>query len=475
MDELLKKVAEIRGMPASLVERSAQARADKTGATLEEVLTEWAGGDAAGSSAAPEEAPSPEPAAEAAVPAEPTPAEPEGAAKTVPSEITLDYLITLASDAKRMPPKLIQSSAEARAQHSGTSVESVLAGWAGVDLDELREQAASPATEEPDPEPVAVEPAAPAEEPAPAAAAPVVAAAAATAAITLDELLDKVAEAKGMPASLSKRSAEARAKKTGEPLEAVLLDWAGLAPDTVVASGAAAPAAPAAEAEEPSAPAEAPSEPESEATEIEVIEGDAPDPLPDDAVDEPVGTTSSRYPVWLAAAFVIIPLLAVVYILVAPDGPDCGTGGQLLVDPSTGNAVNCDGSAYGTSVVDNFAEGAAVYAQCVACHSSDGSGGVGPAFSGGAVLATFPSGSCNEHIEWVTLGTGGWPDSTYGATAKPVGGGGVMPQFGSTLDEVSLAQVVLYERVQFGGQDLAEAESDCGLAADDESTEAAAG
>ena len=35
MDELLKKVAEIRGMPASLVERSAKARAEKTGATRE--------------------------------------------------------------------------------------------------------------------------------------------------------------------------------------------------------------------------------------------------------------------------------------------------------------------------------------------------------------------------------------------------------------------------------------------------------
>jgi mono/diheme cytochrome c family protein len=470
MDELLKKVAEIRGMPASLVERSAQARADKTGATLEEVLTEWAGGDAAGSQPTPEAPASPDPAPESATTANATEDAP-----SVPGEITVDYLIALAAEAKRMPPKLIQSSAQTRAEHSGEPIEAVLAGWAGVDLDELRAQAsAAPAkAAEPEAAPLVAEAEAPAEQPAPAAeAAPVVAAAAG--AMTLDALLEKVAEVKGMPASLTKRSAEARAKKTGEPLEAVLLDWAGLDAGTVVAADAAAPAA-TTPGPEP-APADN-SEPvaETPTAEVEVIEGEAPEPLPDDASDEPAAIVSSRYPVWLAAAFVIIPILAVMYILIAPAGPDCGTGGQLLVDPSTGNAVNCDGSAYGTSTVDNFGDGAAVYSQCAACHGADGSGGVGPACTGGEVLATFPSGSCSEHIEWVALGTSGWPDSTYGANAKPVGGGGVMPAFGATLDEVALAQVVLYERVQFGGQDLAEAEEDCGFLAEVESVEAAAG
>jgi hypothetical protein len=239
MDELLKKVAEIRGMPASLVERSAQARADKTGATLEEVLTEWAGGEAAAPKAE-ADSPAPEPAAEPAAADEPASTEP-----SVPGAITLDYLISLAAEAKRMPPKLIQSSAAARSEHSGESIESVLAGWAGVDLDELKEQAASGPAEPAQPDtPPAVstpeEPAAPADETPAPAAAPV---AAAAAAMTLDELLDKVAEVKGMPASLTKRSAEARAKKTGEPLEAVLLDWAGLDADTVVAESGAAPAA----------------------------------------------------------------------------------------------------------------------------------------------------------------------------------------------------------------------------------------
>ncbi len=43
MDELLQRVAEIRGMPASLIERSAQARAEKEGISVEAVLAEWAG------------------------------------------------------------------------------------------------------------------------------------------------------------------------------------------------------------------------------------------------------------------------------------------------------------------------------------------------------------------------------------------------------------------------------------------------
>lgn len=46
--------------------------------------------------------------------------------------------------------------------------------------------------------------------------------------LTFDELLAKVAEVKGMPASLAKRSAEGRAKKSGESVEDILKEWAGL-------------------------------------------------------------------------------------------------------------------------------------------------------------------------------------------------------------------------------------------------------
>jgi len=462
MDELLQRVAEIRGMPASLIQRSAQARAEKEGISVEAVLTEWAGEESAAESAptesptVTEEALSTDSDADTSESTEaPTPD------TAAPVEITTDYLVQLAADAKRMPPRLILSSATARAEHGNTTLEAVLADWAGKDLDELRAAAASGETEETSEAPQAAptEPA-DASEPTPAKEA-VTAAAVAGAVLTMDELLEKVAEVKGMPASLAKRSAEARSKKTGEPVEAVLAEWAGVDVNAV----AAAPEdetdvgeSQKSDEEPATAPAE-PDEPESEGP--EVIEAEAPE------IEEPAedGAPIVRggYPRWLAAAFVLIPLLAVTYILVAPNGPDCGTAGQLLVDPETGIALNCDGTEYGTDAVDYMAVGAGVYAQCVACHSADGAGGAGPAFTGGALLSTFPAGSCSDHIEWVAVGTTGWPEPTYGATNKPVGGFGLMPPFGTTLTEEQLASVALYERVEFGGQPLEEAQIDCGL------------
>ena len=474
MDELLQQVAELRGMPASLVERSAQARADQTGATVEEVLQEWAGEAGAAETAQSVDAATEAVAIDAATEAI---AETEGSGtpvdepvsasdEPVPIAVTTDRLVQLAADAKRMPPKLILSSATARAEHSNSSLDEVLADWAGVDReqpetkdtrhktkddgskteDEAKTEDDGQETEEKSSE-----------------VAPVVAAGVAVAgAMTMDELLDKVAEAKGMPASLAKRSAEARSKKTGEPVEAVLAEWAGVD----VASIASAPKDDAGQTTEDSSPVAKPADEamETEADEaagVEVIEASAAD---DDApsADAVQPVSRGRYPTWLAAAFVLIPLLALVYIVVAPNGPDCGSAGQLLLDPVSGEVVNCDGTEYGVSAVDYFAQGEGLYSQCVACHAADGSGGAGPAFSGGAVLATFPSGSCSDHIEWVRVGTAGWPDPTYGASDKPVGGFGLMPAFGSMTDE-QIASVSLYERVQFGGQSLEEAEADCGL------------
>ncbi len=450
MDELLQRVAEIRGMPASLIQRSAQARAEKEGLTVEAVLQEWAGeepptsadatGDSSQATEGPEPADRPDPNAEA----------------SAPTEITTDYLVQLAADAKRMPPKLILSSAAARAEHGNTTLEAVLADWAGVDIEELKQEAASGTTEDEGQETKdAPEP----EAETPAAGVP----AAAVGALTMDELLEKVTEVKGMPGVLAKRSAEARSKKTGETVEEVLAEWAGVDASSVAAGqtkdGGQATKDATPERELGDDPAEETAEPEPsgpEVTEAGVSEVDAPS---EDEAPLPRG----GYPRWLAAAFVLIPLLAVVYILAVPNGPDCGTAGQLLVDPATGLALNCDGSEFGTSEIDFMAEGAGVYSQCVTCHAADGSGGAGPAFSGGALLATFPAGSCSDQIEWVRVGTAGWTEPTYGATSKPVGGFGLMPSFGPTLSDEQLASVVLYERVQFGGQPLEEAELDCGL------------
>jgi hypothetical protein len=464
MDELLQQVAEQRGMPASLVERSAQAKADKTGTTLEAVLREWAGGD---SDPATPDAPSdPGTTPESG-------SDDSGTQADVANVVTTDYLVQLAAEAKRMPPRLILTSAEARSKHSGAPLDDVLAEWAGVDLEELKTQASetpSPdaSTSGPETPEAPVEPAtAPATEPEPTQAASVAGAAATV--LTMDQLLEKVAEVKGMPASLAKRSAQARSKKTGEPVEAVLAEWAGVD----VASVSDAPAEPAAPTPAPAdvTAADPVTDEEVAGDDIELIEAEKSDAPDISQSQEKPSRKAGGYPIWLAAAFILIPLLAVAYILVSPNGPDCGAGGQLGVDAVTGEAVNCDGSEYGIVAVDHFAAGGALYQQCVACHSDNGSGGVGPAFTSGAILTTFPSGSCSDHVAWVSEGTTGWPESTYGATDKPVGGGGVMPSFGASLTEEQVAQVALFERVAFGGQDLAEAEADCGLVVADDADE----
>ena len=471
MEELLNKVAELRGMPASLVKRSAAARAESAGTSVEDVLREWAGEEG--------EAPPSASAEPAAVTTEAPSSEAESSSQkaeestgtAAPAEVTLDYLIQLAADAKRMPTKLILTSAQTRATHSGASIESVLADWARVDLEDLKAQAATGtpvATTDVTAEPAAQTEGSQTERDKEVAAPPVapVVAAATGATIGMDELLEKVAEAKGMPAALAKRSADARSKKTGESVESVLAEWAGIDPATVSTDPVEATAAPTPPPEQDIDAAE-PDAQGDDSNDIEIIEASKSVP-PDAPIDEADSDEhdvepSGGYPRWLAATFVIIPLLAVMFILVSPNGPDCGTSAQLHIDAVSGEAVNCDGSAYGTDVVDHFLDGAAVYAQCQACHNADGSGGAGPAFTGGAVLATFPAGSCDVHIEWISLGTRGWPDATYGATGKPVGGVGLMPPFGPTLSLQQIADVALFERVQFGGQSLADAESDCAV------------
>lgn len=484
MEELLKRAAEALGMPPALAERSAQARAAKEGISVEDVLREWAGEDAPASED--ESADEPAPGDDASTQgSDSTPAAsgppdppPSDSTETGPSEISTDYLVQLAAEAKRMPPKLVRSSAQARADNSNKSLDEVLATWAGHDLADLHEKAAAgnapavAAAESSPSEPPSADPAPPptptADEPAsaPEPATPS-APAAAGVALSMDELLEKVAEAKGMPAALAKRSAEARAKKTGEPVEAVLAEWAGVDPSQV-ATADAAPATAATAPSEPAAPTETTDEPaakEAAADDVEVIravDADTSD-ADDDDFDDVEPFRSRGYPAWLAAAFVLIPILAVTYILISPNGPDCGTAGQLRIDEATGLAVNCDGSEYGSNQVDFFAQGAAIFAQCTACHGADGGGGSGPAFAGGAVLATFPTGMCNDHIEWVSVGTAGWPEPTYGATDKPVGGVGLMPAFSPGLSEEQIASVALYERVQFGGEDLDVALEDCGL------------
>jgi mono/diheme cytochrome c family protein len=91
-----------------------------------------------------------------------------------------------------------------------------------------------------------------------------------------------------------------------------------------------------------------------------------------------------------------------------------------------------------------IALGGTEYAECAACHASDGSGGVGPALTG--VRETWPD--YRDQMAWVRLGSAGWPTNTYGAEPKEKKGG--MPPHPAMTD-AQLAEVVLYERATFGG------------------------
>lgn len=371
----------------------------------------------------------------------------------------MDELLNKVAELRGMPASLVLRSAEARAKSDGIPVEQVLAEWAGEPTPGAEEPAAvaPPAQDTAD-----VVPSTPAEE----AAAEPPAAVGAAVSLSKDELLEKAAEERGMPASLVERSAEARAKSEGVPVEQVLAEWAG------VEAGAATEPAPAETvetapppvAEEPAAPEGEEAVPEAGAK-IEVLEAAEPAPVDEEpeAAEQDQAAARSSYPVLLSVGLVLVPLIAVLYILAIPNGPSCGSSGQLAIDPVSGEAVGCDGNPYGEEVGGNFAAGETLYASlCAACHGATGGGGAGPAMAGGAVLGTFPSGQCSPHLQWVTLGSSGWQTevgNTYGANDSPVNGG--MPAFGGQLDEEQLAQVVLYERVAFGGEDLGEAELGC--------------
>ncbi len=277
----------------------------------------------------------------------------------------------------------------------------------------------------------------------------------------MDELIQTIADQKGYPADLVVRSAAARAQADGVSTDDIIRAWAGVGD----APAAAAAPVPAAAAPAPEAPAESAEPAESTGPKVEVLAPEAPagaegEPAEGGETPEPVeelGGALAGFPRWLAAAFIVLPSIALLYVLVLPSGPQCGSAGALAIDPSTGVAENCDGSEFGSDANDVFAVGSSIYsAQCASCHGGNGGGGVGPAFTNGAVLATFSA--CTDHIEWVLIGSSGWPDATYGDNATPVSGG--MPGFPSLSPE-DLASVVLYERVAFGGEDRAASEASC--------------
>lgn len=148
------------------------------------------------------------------------------------------------------------------------------------------------------------------------------------------------------------------------------------------------------------------------------VEVEAPPPPAPVRPEVAAAMSRRKIPIWVLPVLLGLPLWAYVYQ---------GT----LEPPPAGEA-------------DPVALGEAVYAPCAGCHGANG-GGVGTSPPLTDVLETWPD--YRDHMMWVRLGSTGWPGDTYGVTDVPKNGG--MPAW--DLSDEELAQVVLYERVAFGG------------------------
>jgi mono/diheme cytochrome c family protein len=213
-----------------------------------------------------------------------------------------------------------------------------------------------------------------------------------------------------IPEHLLKRSRERRAA----------LGLGGGAPEEGAAESAAAAPEPS-DAPVPAATAATPV-PAAEAA-VEAT----PAPAPPEPAYIQAAKRRKRIPYWAASVLAALPLWGYVYV-------------RTLEPPPAGES---DPLTLGTEVYT---------ANCATCHGGTGGGGAGPALADGAVMETWPD--WRDHAAWVRLGTEDWPGATYGANAKPTGGGGTMPGW-PTLTDQEIAQVVLHER-ELGGEDVAE-------------------
>lgn len=157
----------------------------------------------------------------------------------------------------------------------------------------------------------------------------------------------------------------------------------------------------------------------------------SPVPIPEPEPIKPwVQAAGSRQkiPVWVTPVLVFLPVWFAIY--------------WATLEPPTRDAQG------------PLAVGAATYTEaCSGCHGGNGGGGVGPQLNGGEVLVTFPD--FESHVAWVINGSPAVNGTPYGDAARPDGqrtSRGGMQAFVNSLDAEELLAVVLYERVQHGGQ-----------------------
>lgn len=211
-----------------------------------------------------------------------------------------------------------------------------------------------------------------------------------------------------IPEHLLKRSRERRAAMGGGGDDSSGGDAAGGGESAASATPAKAAASTPATVPAHPAPAEAP-----------------PAPPPSPMVE--AYRKRNKIPFWAMPVLAVIPVWAYIYAgTLSP--PPAGEGPEVLGEQAYANNG------------------------CAGCHGASGGGGVGPAFTGGAIYETFPD--WESHFQWVRLGSEGWKaevGDTYGAPDKPVNGG--MPGFGpESVSDADLVFLVLHERLHLGGE-----------------------
>jgi len=183
------------------------------------------------------------------------------------------------------------------------------------------------------------------------------------------------------------------------------------------AAGAAVPATTAAAAPAMKAPVPIPA-----------IETPAPAEPPPPWVE--AAETRQKIPYWVMPVLIFLPVWLIMYV---------GT----LEAPTREEGV--------------IFEGSVVYEEnCASCHGAGGGGGVGPAFSNGAIIETFAD--VEAQTAWVAQGSQVFRDAgrtSYGDTNVAIGhrSGALMPAFAEDLTTEELVAVIFYERIELGGHE----------------------
>lgn len=192
-------------------------------------------------------------------------------------------------------------------------------------------------------------------------------------------------------------------------------DDAGAAPAAAPTESANAPATTAAAAPAVKAP-------------VPIPANEPPPPPPPDSEWVAAAKDRSKVPYWVMPVLLFLPVWLIMYV---------GT----LEEPTRQEGI--------------IYEGGVVYEEkCATCHGAGGGGGVGPAFTNGAIGETFAD--AEAQVAWVIQGSQVFIDAgltSYGDNAKPLAGnaGALMPAFGVDLTAEELIAAVMYERIELGG------------------------